>query len=273
MLRRWRLRQVHQAAPASAWIRGPGRRGRRPPGSRLSAALVDVLARHPGRLVPALAVAGLAIAGAYVAFSGAYMVHGATVSGNQRVTARVIYEASGLHGTSILGADTTAAAQRIMALDGIRQARVRTVLPNRVAIVVEETQPALLWQSEAAVVAVDEGGLALPAPADPGGLVRVRDLGNTLQAPGQRVDPLLVDAALAYAARFGDLAYRPDIGFTAASPEGWEVRLGTDARQAARQVTLLAAARTQLAAQSPAIALLDLRVVSRPYYRLRGETE
>jgi hypothetical protein len=274
VLSRWRQRQLHHPAPAAALrVRRPARRARRQPDVRSPGAALGAVRRYRGWLVPIVAATALVISAGYIAFSGAYKVHGAAVSGNQRVSARAIYEASGLQGASIFALDTAAAERRIMALDGIRQARVRAALPARVAIAVEETRPALLWQSDGAVVAVDEGGLALPAPADPAGLARVRELGTTLRAPGERIDPALVDAALSFAARFGDLTYRPGVGFATTTPEGWEVRLGTDGRLAPRQVTLLEAARAQLAGRGEPVAFLDLRYVSRPYYRLRGESE
>jgi hypothetical protein len=123
------------------------------------------------------------------------------------------------------------------------------------------------------VLAVDERGLAVPPPPDVAGLARVRDSSGVLRAPGDHIDPGLVSAALAYAARFGELTYRADTGYIATSPEGWEVRLGTDAAAASRQLDLLAALRRDLAGQASAVAFVDLRFTNRPFYRLRGESE
>jgi cell division septal protein FtsQ len=274
VLRSWRIRRVRRApaeqSEAAAALARRSRRRRRP--DQLGA-LLRTLGAHPSRLIPLGLAAALVVVLLAIVTSGVYRVHGASVSGNRRVSSVAIYAASGLDGANALRLDTTAAARRIEALDGIRQAKVSVGLPARVAITVEETRLALLWQGPAGTVAVDDRGLASVPPSDVAGLALVRDEGGVLQRAGDRLDPRLVPAALAFAARFGALTYHPDLGFSALSPEGWPVRLGRDATVAPRQLDLMAAVRQELADEAQSVAFVDLRYVNRPYYRLRGGSE
>jgi cell division protein FtsQ len=258
------------ASGASAALARRGRRRRRT--AKLGTA-VQGLRRQPGRLMLLAAAGALGLALAGVVATGADRIRGAQVTGQHRVSAQAIYAASGLDGHGVLGIDTAAAAARVAALDGIRRAEVRVGWPARAQIRVEESRLALLWQGETGLLAVDEDGLAMAAPADAAGLAVVRDLAGTLRGPGDRLAPGLVAAALAFAARFGALTYQPAVGFAATDPAGWEIRLGTDAHQAARQSELVGAFRAQLSDQADRVALLDLRFVERPYYRLRGGSE
>jgi hypothetical protein len=274
VLRSWRLRRV-QSGPtsqseAAAALARRGKRRKRP--VPLAWTRRRRL-RRPARLGLALALAGLVLALGGVVATGADRIHGASVAGNRRISSQAVYLASGLDGSRALGADTAAAARRIEALDGIRRAEVRVWLPNRAAIRIEETRLALWWHGPKGTFAVDEQGLVLAPPGDPKGLVPVEDPAGTVQRPGQRLERALVDAALAFAARFGSLSYRPETGFSALSPEGWEVRLGQDAATAPRQLDLLGAVRRELSGRPTEVAFVDLRFVNRPYYRLRGGSE
>jgi len=273
VLRSWRLRRVRQApyhSEAAAALARRSRRRRR--GARVQAQLHG-LGAHPGRLAVPLAGIALCLALVAVVVTGADRVHGASVLGNQRVSAATIYAASGLDNRSVIGVDTAAAERRGMALDGIRTAHIQVGLPGRVTIAVAETRPALLWQTRTGAFTIDERGVAAAPPDDPTGLVQVQDLSGAIAALGDHLDPALVAAATAYGARFGNLRYEAGPGFELTTEEGWEVRLGTDAAAAARQSDLLAAFRQRVAGSQPRLAFLDLRFVSRPYYRLGGDSE
>lgn len=274
VLRSWRVRRaaavpVLQGEAAAALARRKVRRRRLiPAGRRLRA-----LAAQPARLLAAASAAGLLVVLGWAIASGSYRIRGASVSGNVRISAPAVYAASGLDGVSVFTVDEAEAARRVMALDGVRAARVKVALPSRAAIVVEESRPVLLWQAEGVTLAVDETGLAVPPPLSADGLVPVRDLGGTLRAPGDRITPQQVSAALAFGARFGVLLWRPETGFSATSPEGWEVRLGSSPLLAPQQLDLLGAMRRELSSRGQNVAFIDLRFVHRPYYRLRGEGE
>jgi cell division septal protein FtsQ len=274
LLRRWRSRRLSQpgAAPSAA-AEALARRGRRRRRGAGLAAAVEALSRRPGRLLPALLGAAVIFTLGAVAASGADRIRGAEVSGQRRVSAGAIYAASGLEGARVLGLDTAAAERRVAALAGIRRARVQVGLPARARIAVEEVPLALLWRNGAGLFAVDEDGLAGAPPADASGLVPVEDLAGAIARPGDRVEAALVAAAVAFAARFGPLTYRAETGFSATSREGFALRLGTDASQAARAEALLLALAPELARQAGDVDYVDLRFLDRPYYRLRGGTE
>jgi cell division septal protein FtsQ len=227
------------------------------------------LRRHPARIVSLAGAALLLAATLHLLLSTAYRVYGATVTGNRRLPAEVVYAASGLDGASVFRVDPAATAARIMDLDDVRRAEVRLALPARVRIAVEETTLVLLWNGPARL-AVDDTGRAVVAPADVAGLLPVTDESAVLRQPGERLPAGTVEAALAYGYRFGSLRYRSDVGFLAVAPDGYEVRLGADAADAERRLALLEALEARLAPEASAVEVVDVRFMERPYYRLRG---
>jgi cell division protein FtsQ len=216
----------------------------------------------------ALLVAAV-VAGTFLWRAPAFRVHGARVTGNQRVSAEIIYAASYLDGAWAFTVSRADAQRRVELLDDVRTARVRVAWPARAAIEVEETAAVLLWSTPAVNLAVDETGRAIVPPADSAGLVSVRDETGLLAAPGDRLPEATFHAALADTAAFGGLTYRRAEGFVARTADGWEVRLGNDAGVVDQQVRLLSALAAQLAPVRGSVAVVDLRFPSRPYYRLR----
>ena len=234
----------------------------------------------------------------HLGLSGRYRINGALVSGNARVPAGVIYQASGLAGQNAFRMDRRAAVARLEALPEVKHAEIGVALPARLWIKVVETAPVLLWQGPAGNLLVDERGRviavsgqgamaaqgAMPGKgtttsegaSSPQGLVTVRDASGfgLVKVPGDRLPDGVVASALALATRFSHLSYRPDVGMLTATNQGWEVRLGTplDTRWVARQSATLDALAGRLAAEGAAVDYIDLRPVERPYYRLRGES-
>ena len=147
-------------------------------------------------------------------------------------------------------------------------------MPNRGTSRVVETAPALLWQTGASAVAIDEGGRAIPLPPDgawAAGLVRITDATGQPPAIGSLIGAGTVAAARAYQERFGALEWRgPAEGFRATTEDGWTVILGADAGQAPLQAATLQAFRRGLDTPVDSVGLVDLRFPSRPYYRLRS---
>ena len=259
---------VLQGEAAAALARRRVRRRLTPAGPRLRR-----LAAHPSRVVAALSAAGLVAMVLWIAMSGHYRIHGASVTGNARVSAPAVYAASGLEGASVFTVDVNEAESRILALDGIRGARVQVGLPARAAIAVEESRPVLLWQTEGVVLAVDEQGLAVPPPLSGEGLVPVHDLAGTLQAPGERITPQQVAAALAFGARFG-LHLAAGDGLRGHQSRG----LGGTPGQQRPSLPRVSWTSWPPSARSWRAAVRPWRSSTyassnRPYYRLRGESE
>jgi cell division septal protein FtsQ len=271
LARRWA--DSHEAGSEPIGLGGvpvPRRRRHRAPTPRLAIDL-RVAARHPRRLLALACLVGGAGAAIALADSDTFRIHGATVSGARRVSAETIYGLSGLEGRSIFRARTDQAEQRIEVLADVRNASVQVSLPNRAWIAIEEVQPLLVWESDAGALGVGADGRALTLAGPRPDLVHVEDEVGLLGGPGSALPIGLVDAALAFGARYPQLSYRSDSGFVLQVPEGWEARMGTSADEAERRLAILEAIRHELSGPAAAVAFADLRFLERPYYRLLAD--
>lgn len=275
--RLWRARRgraaVAAAAPPAPDATPRVRARHRAPTPDLGAPVAALLG-NPSR-VAALGASIVLSAMLVHLFTGPrFRVHAATVTGNQRLKAAAIFAQSGIDGRLVLAIDEAAVIARLKALADIRAAELELALPNRVTIRVVETMPVLLWQAPDGSVAIDDGGRAIPLPADPAvvaALLPVTDGTGPVPAVGAQLGAATVAAAQAYAARFGALTWRGAAeGFAASTADGWTVVLGADASQAALQAATLAALQRGVDAAADAIRLVDLRFPTRPYYRLRS---
>lgn len=271
-LRGWESR--HAALLSPEGTAAPPRPRRRAPAPSLPRAR-SVLASGP-RLVSLIALAGLLATAGYLGLSDRYVVYGAVVMGNTRISGDVIRAAATVDGQRLFRVDPEAAEARVAALPEILTATVEARLPHDVWIRVTETRPTLAWMSAAGVapgmpvapLVIDELGLAVSG-ADPAGLPMVVDEAGLVTRPGDHLPPDLLASALTYLEAFPSLLYRAEEGFVAESNGSWDIILGTDASRAPQQVELLAALTNHLAPIDGSVYLMDLRY-ERPYYRLHG---
>jgi hypothetical protein len=232
------------------------------------------VARTGPRVLSVLALACLGGIAAHLALSTRYVVYAPVVVGNQRLTAEAVRAAAGIDGRRLIFIDRQEVAARVAAMPEIRAVQVAARMPNQVWITVEETRPVVAWTSAAsalpgspvAPLVLDERGRAMEG-GDPGGLPGIIDQAGLIKAPGDRVPPDVLAAALGYTRYFGGLSYHAAEGFVSAAPGGWEILLGSDAGKAARQRELLAEITEHLQPIGDAVAMVDLRF-ERPYYRL-----
>lgn len=271
VLRDYRTRRA-QAAFVPPSDTPPARSARRRRARSIDAPRpLDALRRQPSRAAALIGTVLFAALATHLLTADAFRVKTAQVVGNVRVPADVVFAASGLDGTNAFRADPVAAARAIEALPDIIRADVRVVLPSASWIAVQESQCVLLWETPSGTWAIDEFARTVTAPSDATGLIRVTDESTTLPPPGQPIGIDLFDAAVQYGRRYGSLRHKKDYGFYVSSPEGWEVRLGTDASLADRQEATLDSLRQRLAGQVREVAYIDLRFASRPYFRLTSE--
>lgn len=273
----WRARRGKEAlaaappSPAGAVPRVRARHRARTPD--LGAPLAALLG-NPSRVASLASVILLGAMLVHVWTGQRFRVHGAVVVGNERLKSAAVYAQSGIDGRLALAIDADTVKARLTALADIRDATIDVALPNRVTIRVVETAPALLWQTGASAVAIDEGGRAIPLPPDgawAAGLVRITDATGQPPAIGSLIGAGTVAAARAYQERFGALEWRgPAEGFRATTEDGWTVILGADAGQAPLQAATLQAFRRGIDTPVDSVGLVDLRFPSRPYYRLRS---
>jgi len=222
-----------------------------------------------GSLVLNLTVLGLLAWGISWFFAAdRFYVDQVIVTGNQRVAAEVIAQASGLRGYSIFFVNPQVIAARIMqAVPPIQNARVRYSLPNVVTVDVVERGEQVMWQFGGKRYWVDEdGGLHLVQGENEPQLLVI----DTRPGPPTHVEAGALTAAQQLAQLLPALRtveYAPITGLRLTTSRNWTVYLGTGSDMADK-VHTLQAIEARLAEDEPTQSLLlDLRFPDRPYYR------
>jgi cell division septal protein FtsQ len=152
------------------------------------------------RAVAALLAVGLIAAVGMLFSSDLFYIQTAAMRGLHITSAEQVYRQAGIDGYSVFWIDERAVAQRIEALPYVRQATVRTTLPNLVQIEIEERQPLVTWKVNGQEFWVDREGATMPvlsteAQAAAGlalTLPALWDLDGSTALADQRLDPQLV---------------------------------------------------------------------------------
>ncbi len=260
-----------QAAPRGAVAPGtPARRGAR---------FVDRLhaAWSTGQLAALLLALACGVAIALFLGSDLLTVRRLDLSGAALTTPQQVADVGGVQGHNIFTVDTQGIAERLIALPTVREAQVRSELPDRLVVRVVERQPAAIWQAGDSRFLVDAGGFVLAVnPADDVArglpLVVVRD--GDAPTPGKPIAPEIVAATLliardasTYGVTVSELDYSPASGLTILTPGGAQTT-------AARQILLGPSARLaeKLAASGEVIrteqrwTVLDVTDPERPFF-------
>jgi cell division septal protein FtsQ len=187
-----------------------------------------------------------------------------------------IFAASGVNEQNIFWIDPADVAQRIVALNGVKAARVRCELPALVTIEVEEREPVVMWRatSQEQDLWLDEAGEVLPYHGDVNSpdMVFVVDYGERHLAVGDRIEPEgIVQSVLRLAAALpGEQVYyyQPDRGlsFTHRVSGGqWPVYVGTS-DDLARKIQVVQALTEYLVANNVGPRYVDVRWAEHPVY-------
>ncbi len=194
-----------------------------------------------------------------------FYVYDAEVEGARYTTAPELYRQTGIEGYSIFFVDTSQVARRLERLPHIRRARVHTLLPNRVRIVVTEREPILLYQDGATRYWVDVEGVLMPVMADHDPELTLMDemaaVPMTVDDGQRRLTAELLRAILAVHGRMSAVTqfrYRPGYGLMFTSPEGWQVYWGDTAATETKLATWEAVHARLLAAKAQ-VSEVDLR--------------
>jgi hypothetical protein len=163
-------------------------------------------------------------------------VYAAQVAGSQYVSSEAILLAADIEDLHILWVRPGEVAERIEALPGIKAATVRTWLPARVTIAVDERKPLVRWYAESQRQEwwLDNEGVVLPyGPADSEALIVV-DLSGQALGAGDRVEPPSMALSLASVHEslpgIDLLYYHPDRGLSLTwrtAGDEWPVYLGS----------------------------------------------
>jgi cell division protein FtsQ len=193
-----------------------------------------------------------------------------TVSGQQMVSDRAIYDRLALTGTqSIWTIDTQAARRRLETLPWIRKASLKRVFPDRLLVEITEHRPIAVWRDGARAFAVGETGSVL-GEIDAARFARLPIIFGANAADGAAT---IIDTVR----RLPELNARVAL-FERVAERRWTLHLKTGRRillpaegQAHALLTLLkGAAGARLIDLD--YELLDLRIASAPALEMRGAT-
>ena len=176
-----------------------------------------------------MAVAGLVAVIVWLFVDGSFYVSKADITGLRNSSASEIYRQSGIDGYSIFWVNGRDVAGRLEALPYVKGATVRTSLPNRVRIAVEERNPVAVWKAGGRDFWVDIEGITMPVASQVDALPVLWDLdGSTVVADG-RVDRELIAATRALKLQqpnVSDFGYDRIHGLQFRMPTGTIVYLG-----------------------------------------------
>jgi hypothetical protein len=222
---------------------------------------------------------------AYASTDAKFFVYEAEIVGGSHLDPARIYQVAGIHERNIFWVDPKAVEESLLALDGVRTARVRCRLPARVTIKVEERVPIVMWRamSQGEDLWLDATGTVLPYHGDVNSpeMVFVVDYGERHLQVGDRVTPEgIVQSALQMAATLqGEQVffYQPERGlsFSHEVKGGeWPVYVGTS-ESLPRKIQVVQALTEHLLSDGIEPRYVDVRWPEYPVYgqRLEGLTE
>lgn len=230
------------------------------------------------RLLALVVLAALIGALAYASSDFSFFVYrdSTRIEGARFLPADEIFAAAGVNELNIFWIDPAEVARRVVALDGVKAARVRCDLPARVTIKVEEREPVVMWRatSQEQDLWLDEAGVVLPYHGDVNSpdMVFVVDFGERHLQVGDQIEPEgIVQSVLQLAAALpGEQVYyyQPDRGlsFTHRVSGGeWPVYVGTS-DDLARKIQVVQALTGYLVANNITPSYVDVRWAQHPVY-------
>lgn len=162
----------------------------------------------------------------------AFYVRSVAVGGLQYITKEEVFALSGIANTHVFWIDPDTVRAEILRSPTIADAQVMIGWPPQmVQIVIQEREPALVWDQAGVAVWIDLQGRVMRQWEDRPDLLRISADGlvEGPLTPEVRVDPQVVNGALQLQTLIPDrsvLRYHPDKGLGYQDSSGWSVWLG-----------------------------------------------
>ncbi|MEL7234502.1 MAG: FtsQ-type POTRA domain-containing protein [Chloroflexota bacterium] len=191
---------------------------------------------QPGwRLASATIVIGmLGLLGVFFA-SNAFYVHTVAVGGMETLTKEEVFALTDVANFHLFWIDPEQVRDNLMASPTITEAEVRLGWPPQmIQIIIQERQPALVWEQAGVATWIDLQGQVMQLREDRDNLIRVsyEGIGGTEDplGPNDRVPADVVSGALQLRELLLDvrlLRYNPDYGLGFRDARGWDAWFGT----------------------------------------------
>jgi cell division protein FtsQ len=213
----------------------------------------------------------------YIATAPSFTVQDIRVEGAQALNEQAVANLAAARGQSIWLIDTHQIGERLKANAYIERANVSVILPDQLAIVVEERRPELRWRSGGALYLLDADGRVLSADASAPltNTLVIEDRTNRQLEPNDTVDPVALKLGRALALRLpAEVALQPasigwdgDNGMIVTTPDQRTIMFGRS-EDIDNKLTILGA----LLKDGTPFTVLDLRP-NTPYYRNDGPNQ
>jgi len=162
--------------------------------------------------------------------SDTFYVRGIAVGGLDTMTVNEVYELLNVNGLHIFWIDPADVRADLLKSSTVANATVTVGFPpNMVQIIIEERQPALVWEQGGVASWIDLQGRVMRQREDRNTLLRIQADPLIEGNIGAAVDALIVTSAIQLHDLLPEVAafrYHPDKGLGYNDPGGWEVWLG-----------------------------------------------
>ncbi|MBZ0293600.1 MAG: FtsQ-type POTRA domain-containing protein [Anaerolineae bacterium] len=165
----------------------------------------------------------------------AFYIHSIAVGGLEYLTKEEVFALSDIANLHVFWVDPEAVRQNILRSPTVADARVTVGWPPRmVQIIVQERQPALVWEQSGVATWIDVQGRVMQQREDRPDLLRISDyVTEGPLAPNTKLDTRIISGALQLRSMFPTidlLRYHPNKGLGYQDGRGWEVwfGIGTD---------------------------------------------
>ncbi len=162
--------------------------------------------------------------------SDSMYVTGIAVGGLETMTVNEVYELLPVSGLHVFWLDPGTIRAKLLESPTIANATVTVGFPpNTVQVIIEEREPALVWEQAGAVSWIDLQGRVMRQREDRQTLLRIQADPILEGSIGVSIDPQVVTSAIQLHDLLPELAafrYHPDKGLGYTDPGGWEVWLG-----------------------------------------------
>ncbi|HET9222081.1 MAG TPA: FtsQ-type POTRA domain-containing protein [Roseiflexaceae bacterium] len=213
----------------------------------------------------------------YIATAPRFTVQDIHVEGAQALNAQAVANMAAARGQSIWFVDTRQISERLKANAYIERAGIFVMLPDQLAITVEERRPELRWRSGGALYLLDADGRVLSADASAPltNTLVIDDRTNRQLEPNDTVDPVALKLGRALALRLpAEVAIQPasigwdgDNGMIVTTLDQRTIIFGLS-EDIDNKLTILGA----LLKDGTPFTVLDLRP-NTPYYRNDGPNQ
>lgn len=236
--------------------------------------LPAAVAARQGRIqIPGLILAAASLAGlAYLLTGARFDAAETAVTGMEFLSPAEITRAGGALGQNVFLLDPAKIAAAISRFPDVESARVRILLPDKVAIRAWEKEPwAALRIGEETYPLARDGTVLTPRDAADFQVILLAEEGTEVRV-GDSLPPAILTAAREYQERWDwveGLGYDPEAGLQLTTPEGHTILLGGP-EGIAYKVALVEALRRELPVGSGPSLTADLRFL-RPYLSWSGQ--